>query len=66
MSIDKALSPSEFPINTHGGLLAFGAPWEVPAMYNIIEAVHQLNGQAGSRQVPAARRALVYGRKNIF
>ena len=21
------LTPSQFPINTHGGLLAFGAPW---------------------------------------
>jgi len=33
-----AYEPADFPINTHGGLLAFGAPWEVPAMYNIIEA----------------------------
>ena len=23
------LTPEQFPINTHGGLLAFGAPWEV-------------------------------------
>lgn len=21
--------PNNFPVNTHGGLLAFGAPWEV-------------------------------------
>eukprot|EP00667_Euglena_gracilis_P011599 EG_transcript_11869 len=28
----------KYPINTHGGLQAFGAPWAVPAMYNIIEA----------------------------
>ena len=33
------LEPEDFPINTHGGLLGFGAPWEVPAAYNIIEAV---------------------------
>ena len=26
------LEPGDFPVNTHGGLLAFGAPWEVPAM----------------------------------
>ncbi|KAJ3014209.1 hypothetical protein HKX48_005299 [Thoreauomyces humboldtii] len=56
-----------FPINTHGGLLAFGAPWEVPAMYNIIEAVDQLTNRAGpDRQVRNARRALVYGNGGIF
>jgi len=57
--------PRIFPINTHGGLLAFGAPWEVPAMYNIIEAVSQLTGSAGERQIPT-RRALVYGNGGIF
>jgi hypothetical protein len=43
-----------------------GAPWEVPAMYNIIEACEQLTGQASHRQVPMARRALVYGNGGIF
>jgi acetyl-CoA acetyltransferase len=55
-----------FPVNTHGGLLGFGAPWEVPAMYNVIEMVTQLRGRAGQRQVPAARRALVYGNGGVF
>ena len=56
-------SPEDLlPVNTHGGLLSFGAPWETPAMYNVIEAYAQLTGTAGSRQVPNARRALVYGR----
>eukprot|EP00931_Biecheleriopsis_adriatica_P053891 TRINITY_DN31651_c0_g2_i1.p1 TRINITY_DN31651_c0_g2~~TRINITY_DN31651_c0_g2_i1.p1 ORF type:complete len:406 (+),score=67.04 TRINITY_DN31651_c0_g2_i1:68-1285(+) len=59
-------SPNDFPVNTHGGLLAFGAPWEVPAMYNVIEACDQLAGAAGSRQVKDARRALVYGNGGIF
>jgi acetyl-CoA acetyltransferase len=54
------------PVTTHGGLLAFGAPWEVPAMYNVIEAFAQLVGRAGDRQVPGARRALVYGNGGIF
>lgn len=58
--------PSDFPVNTHGGLLAFGAPWEVPAMYNIIEACEQVSGHAGDRQVKGARRALVYGNGGIF
>ncbi|ETV94361.1 hypothetical protein H310_12001 [Aphanomyces invadans] len=54
------------PINTHGGLLAFGAPWEVPAMYNVIEAFHQITNTAGSRQISNVRRALVYGNGGIF
>ncbi|KDO16688.1 hypothetical protein SPRG_17674 [Saprolegnia parasitica CBS 223.65] len=54
------------PINTHGGLLAFGAPWEVPAMYNIIEAFHQITNTAATRQIPNVRRALVYGNGGIF
>ncbi|SYZ64160.1 sterol_carrier_protein (plasmid) [Leishmania braziliensis MHOM/BR/75/M2904] len=61
------VNPSEFPINTHGGLMCFGAPWEVPAMYNVAEAVAQLGGQAGPRQVhPTPRRALVYGNGGVF
>ena len=39
------------PVNTHGGLLGFGAPWEVPAMHSLIEAVEQLRGEASGRQV---------------
>mmetsp|Transcript_17911 Transcript_17911/g.49689 ORF Transcript_17911/g.49689 Transcript_17911/m.49689 type:complete len:406 (-) Transcript_17911:66-1283(-) len=59
-------SPDVFPVNTHGGLLSFGAPWEVPAMYNIIEACAQLSGSADGRQIENARRALVYGNGGIF
>ena len=36
-------------------------------MYNIVEACEQLSGRAGpDRQVPGARRALVYGNGGIF
>lgn len=63
---EGSFRPGDFPVNTHGGLLAFGAPWETPAMYNIIEAIEQLTGEAGDRQVPNARRALVYGNGGIF
>ncbi|KAJ3294851.1 hypothetical protein HDU76_006916 [Blyttiomyces sp. JEL0837] len=55
-----------FPVNTHGGLSGQGAPWEVPAMYNIIEAFKQLQGTADKRQIKKARRALVYGNGGIF
>jgi acetyl-CoA acetyltransferase len=58
--------PSFFPINTHGGLLCFGAPWEVPAMFNVVEAVDQLRGQAKGRQIPECRRALVFGNGGVL
>jgi acetyl-CoA acetyltransferase len=58
--------PGWFPINCHGGLLCFGAPWEVPAMYNIIEAVQQLQGKAKGRQLRNVRRALVYGNGGVL
>jgi len=54
------------PVNTHGGLLSFGAPWETPAIFSVIEAIQQLTNNAGSRQIPKARRALVYGNGGIF
>ena len=47
-------------------LIRIGAPWETPAMYNIIEAVTQLNGAAGNRQVPSAHTALVYGNGGVL
>eukprot|EP00878_Enallax_costatus_P022798 GHUV01024211.1.p1 GENE.GHUV01024211.1~~GHUV01024211.1.p1 ORF type:complete len:181 (+),score=60.26 GHUV01024211.1:982-1524(+) len=55
-----------WPVNTHGGLLGFGAPWEVPAMHSLIEAVTQLREEAVGRQVPGAKRALVYGNGGVF
>jgi acetyl-CoA acetyltransferase len=57
----------DWPINTHGGLQCFGAPWEAPAMFNVLEAVEQLQGAAGARQIrPKPQRALVYGNGGIF
>ena len=60
------LNVNDFPINTHGGLLAFGAPWEVPSMYSILEGVDQIMKKAGDREVDNCRRALVYGNGGIF
>jgi acetyl-CoA acetyltransferase len=56
----------QFPVNTHGGLLSFGAPWEAPALYSVIEAYAQLTGRAGNRQIEDCKRALVYGNGGIF
>lgn len=62
----SSLPDDFFPVNTHGGLLCYGAPWEVPAMFNVIEAVHQLKGTAKGRQLQDCRRALVYGNGGIL
>lgn len=58
-------APDFFPINTHGGLLCYGAPFAVPAHYNIIEAVRQLQGNPIGRKIPS-RNALVYGNGGVF
>lgn len=60
------LHPFQFPVNTHGGLLCFGAPWEVPALFNVIEAAKQLRGIARKRQIPFPKRALIYGNGGIL
>jgi acetyl-CoA C-acetyltransferase len=47
------------PISTFGGLKARGNPGGATGVYQVVEAVLQLRGQAGENQVPDARRALV-------
>lgn len=47
------------PISTFGGLKARGDPGGATGVYQVVEAVLQLRGQAGENQVPDAQRALV-------
>lgn len=49
------------PVNTHGGLLSHGHPGRAGGLFHLIEAVAQLRGQAGERQVRDAELALVHG-----
>ena len=50
----------DFPMNTNGGGLSYTHPG-MYGMFLIIEAVRQLRGECGERQVSGARTALVNG-----
>jgi acetyl-CoA C-acetyltransferase len=49
----------ELPCNTHGGQLSWGQPGLAGGMSHVTEAVRQLRGICGDRQVRDARLALV-------
>ncbi|MFR9805087.1 thiolase family protein [Pseudonocardia sp. RS010] len=51
----------KLPMNTHGGTLAFRHPGMGAALDSVVEAVVQLRGQAGERQVAGAEIGLVHG-----
>lgn len=48
------------PLNTHGGLLSYGHCGVAGAMAHFAEAVRQLSGHAGARQVPGAPGHALY------
>jgi acetyl-CoA C-acetyltransferase len=48
------------PLNTHGGLLSFGHCGVAGGMGHAVEAVRQLGGRAGERQVAKATHAFVH------
>jgi acetyl-CoA acetyltransferase len=54
------------PSNTHGGLLSYAHNGVGGGMFHIIEAVRQLRGECGARQVPNAETALAHGMGGIF
>lgn len=56
----------DLPVNTHGGLLSHGHPARAGGIGNVVEAVGQLRGEAGVRQVDGARLALAHGMGGVF
>jgi acetyl-CoA acetyltransferase len=54
------------PVNTHGGLLSHGYPGRAASIGNLVEAVVQIRGEAGARQVCDAQVALVHGMGGVF
>ncbi len=66
-AIDKLRRGGKVNVNTHGGLLGGGAPWEAPAMFTLIEGVNQVLGRCdGGRQIGGVRRALVQANGGTF
>lgn len=55
-----------FPCNTHGGQLSWGQPGLSGGMSHITEAVRQLRGKAGARQVKDAELCFVNGNGGIM
>ena len=51
----------DLPVNTHGGQLSFGQPGIAGGASHLVEAVRQLRGEAGGRQVRDCELAFVNG-----
>jgi acetyl-CoA acetyltransferase len=56
----------ELPVTTHGGLLSAGHPGLAGGMFHVNEAVRQLRGEAGPRQVQNADLALAHGNGGVI
>jgi acetyl-CoA acetyltransferase len=56
----------DVPVNPHGGLLSHGHPARAGGMGQLVEAIVQLRGDAGKRQVADAEVAMVHGMGGVF
>lgn len=56
----------DLPLNTHGGQLSFGQPGLAGGMSHITEAVRQLQGRAGARQLKSCELAFVNGNGGVM
>jgi len=60
VSVQRTAPGGDFPMNTDGGGLSSNHPG-MRGIFLIIEAVRQLRGECGARQVPNAKLALAHG-----
>lgn len=58
--IEHGLKNARVRVSTSGGLLAKGHPLGATGVAQVVEAVEQLRGESGTRQVPNARIALTH------
>lgn len=56
----------DLPLNTHGGQLSFGQPGLAGGASHVTEAVRQLQGRAGARQVTDCELAFVNGNGGVM
>ena len=56
----------DFPMNTHGGQLSFGQTAAAGGMTQVIEAMHQIQGRAGERQLKRHDLAYVSGTGGVM
>lgn len=56
----------DFPLNTHGGQLSFGQPGMAGGMSHVTEAVRQIQGRGGERQVRGLELAYAHGNGGII
>jgi acetyl-CoA acetyltransferase len=59
--IRDQISTLKMPVNTSGGQLSAGQAGAAGGLHGVVEAILQLRGEAGARQVAGARTALVAG-----
>lgn len=59
--VAETVSTGRLPLNTSGGQLSAGQAGAAGGLHGLVEAVAQLRGEAGERQVDGARRAVVTG-----
>jgi acetyl-CoA acetyltransferase len=54
------------PVNPHGGLLSYAHPGRPAALVHIVEAVRQLRGECGARQVKDCETAIAHGNGGVL
>jgi acetyl-CoA acetyltransferase len=59
--IHERLSTRRLAVNTSGGQLSAGQAGAAGGLHGLVEAVRQLRGETGERQIEGARRAAVAG-----